>query len=218
MYRLGKCIARPVFYLTSSAKQLVILRQEVCLCAKQCYQTCASKDNYNNPIMQEALQSYLFNTCDECGSEYYKSTSQMTNLCPQCACVLYGYENCNHQFENGRCKKCYWNGSKSAYLEAINPVEVYDSYKFSDGRIVAFLKSFRGKLPNQTILEDNSENRWKILQYFLTTGSIEAYEEKAKQEASNIFQYLIEGINQNEKPVKGAILTVVEAPNIALPK
>jgi len=41
--------------------------------------------------------------CDECKSEYYRSSSKMTNLCPNCAHILYDYENCNHKFENGRC-------------------------------------------------------------------------------------------------------------------
>jgi len=168
--------------------------------------------------MQEVMQSHLLNTCDECGSEYYKDTSQMANLCPQCAYVLYGYKNCIHQLVNGRCTKCYWDGSKTTYLEGIQSVEVFDAYIFSDGRIVAFLKSFGGKLLDQTVLKDNSGNQWKIRQYVWTTGSIEAYEKREKEEAENIFQYLIEGINQAEKPAKGAILKIVEVPNITKPK
>jgi len=54
--------------------------------------------------------------CDECSSEYYKETSQMDNLCPECSNIMYGYENCEHQFENGRCTKCFWNGNKSSLL------------------------------------------------------------------------------------------------------
>lgn len=142
----------------------------------------------------------------------------MANLCPQCAHLLYGYKNCNHQVVNGRCEKCFWNGSRTNYLEGILSVEVFDSYKFSDGRILACLKSFSGKLPDQTVLKDSSGNQWKIKQYFWTTGSIETYEKREKEEAGNIFQYLIEGISQNEKPAKEAILKIVEAPNIALPK
>ena len=43
--------------------------------------------------------------CDECKSEFLSSSSRMTKLCPECASVLYGYENCNHIFEQGRCIK-----------------------------------------------------------------------------------------------------------------
>ena len=55
--------------------------------------------------------------CDECGSEYYSGSSLMKNICPECAHALYGYPNCSHVFENGRCMLCYWDGSKSDYLK-----------------------------------------------------------------------------------------------------
>ncbi len=55
--------------------------------------------------------------CDECKSDYYSETSKMENLCPNCASLLYGYENCVHQFENGRCINCFWDGSTSDFLE-----------------------------------------------------------------------------------------------------
>ncbi len=57
--------------------------------------------------------------CNECNSEYYKDSSKMENLCPNCSFYLYGYENCKHQFENGRCIKCFWNGKYSKYIEKI---------------------------------------------------------------------------------------------------
>ena len=56
--------------------------------------------------------------CDECGSEYFTATSEMKKLCPNCSHYLYGYKNCNHKFENGRCAKCFWDGSASAYVES----------------------------------------------------------------------------------------------------
>ena len=40
--------------------------------------------------------------CDECGSEYLASTSKMASLCPECTHVLYGYENCDHVFKDGK--------------------------------------------------------------------------------------------------------------------
>jgi len=57
--------------------------------------------------------------CTECKSEYYQHSSNMTSLCPECAHVLYGYENCNHQFENGRCIKCFWNGNSTEYIKKL---------------------------------------------------------------------------------------------------
>lgn len=55
--------------------------------------------------------------CDECESGYLSETSKMTRLCPNCAHHLYGYENCNHVFENGRCKKCYWDGTITDFIK-----------------------------------------------------------------------------------------------------
>lgn len=57
--------------------------------------------------------------CDECGSEFRLSASGMKYLCPECAHILYGYENCAHIFKNGRCEKCLWDGSRSAFIKNI---------------------------------------------------------------------------------------------------
>ena len=61
--------------------------------------------------------------CDECGSKYYKNKSLMASLCPECAHILHGYENCSHEFENGRCSKCYWDGSSSDYIKNLKEKE-----------------------------------------------------------------------------------------------
>lgn len=42
--------------------------------------------------------------CSECKSEFYKQSSAMEHLCPECASSLYGYKNCQHDFTNVRCK------------------------------------------------------------------------------------------------------------------
>lgn len=65
------------------------------------------------------LNTTSLKVCDECKSEFYKSASLMENLCPECASLLYGYKNCEHQFENKRCNKCYWNGNSSDFLDKI---------------------------------------------------------------------------------------------------
>jgi hypothetical protein len=61
------------------------------------------------------MTSREFRQCDECGSAYVAITSQMAKLCPECAHLLYGYPNCPHIFESGRCTSCGWDGSRSAF-------------------------------------------------------------------------------------------------------
>ena len=34
---------------------------------------------------------------------------QMMGLCPERAHILYGYPNCGHHFQDGRCVNCYWD-------------------------------------------------------------------------------------------------------------
>ncbi|SEK82597.1 hypothetical protein [Ruminococcus albus] len=61
--------------------------------------------------------------CDECGSEFLLSASKMKGLCPECSHILYGYENCEHVFKNGRCEKCLWDGSRSQFTKNIQGEE-----------------------------------------------------------------------------------------------
>ena len=57
--------------------------------------------------------------CVECGSLYYPQTSEMKELCPECAHYLYGKKNCDHQFNFNRCVRCYWDGSVSRKVRQI---------------------------------------------------------------------------------------------------
>ncbi len=57
--------------------------------------------------------------CNECGSSFIQSKSKMKALCPECSAILYGYEICEHFFENGKCVKCGWDGSRSEYIKSI---------------------------------------------------------------------------------------------------
>lgn len=57
--------------------------------------------------------------CDECGSLYFEDSSRMGSLCPECAHILYRYENCAHAFAEGRCEKCNWDGSVSPYCSSL---------------------------------------------------------------------------------------------------
>ena len=60
--------------------------------------------------------------CDECGSEFILAAAKMKSLCPNCAHVLYGYESCNHVFENGKCVLCAWNGNESEYIKSLKEI------------------------------------------------------------------------------------------------
>jgi len=66
------------------------------------------------------LNKSLIKVCDECKSDFYKDSSLMESLCPECVHILYGYENCQHEFKDHKhCSKCYWDGSSSQYLDKI---------------------------------------------------------------------------------------------------
>ena len=54
-------------------------------------------------------------TCDECGSPFRAERSAMAGLCAECAHLIYGYDACRHEFVDGRCRRCGWDGSTSAY-------------------------------------------------------------------------------------------------------
>ena len=61
--------------------------------------------------------------CGECGSLFFKDSSPMEALCPECAHALYGYPNCYHVFQNGRCIYCYWDGSESEYVKHLKKIK-----------------------------------------------------------------------------------------------
>lgn len=65
------------------------------------------------------MEKSEYAVCDECRSKFLRTSSKMMSLCPECAHVLYGYPNCSHIFENGRCKYCYWNGRRSKYIKSL---------------------------------------------------------------------------------------------------
>ena len=89
-------------------------------------------------------------------------------------------------------------------------VEVMESFKMSDGRIIVFLKCYPGKLENRLKLMDDTYRLWLLKQYLVITGSFETFEKIKKEEKENIFQYLLEPINHTEKPLKGAKLKVLK--------
>ena len=92
--------------------------------------------------MDDRLSNKSLNTCDECNSKYYSDTSQMSNLCPECAHILYGCRNCEHQFENGRCIFCFWNGNTTGYINKLKGKRLDKSKRILN--IVEFLQNKYG--------------------------------------------------------------------------
>lgn len=69
--------------------------------------------------LRQTLMTASQIACDECGSTFNRAASEMSALCPECAHVLYGSPNCPHVFADGRCIRCAWDGSVSAYVESL---------------------------------------------------------------------------------------------------
>lgn len=66
-------------------------------------------------LMHNKQDKKALNTCDECGSQYDATTSPMASLCPHCSHLLYDYPNCAHEFDKGRCIKCFWDGTTTHF-------------------------------------------------------------------------------------------------------
>lgn len=87
-------------------------------------------------------------------------------------------------------------------------IEVVDAFRFSDGRIMAVLRSPAGRLADGTLLTDDAGNQWRIKSYFRSTSTFEGYRKREREEAAHIFQYLLEGIDQKERPITGTVLRI----------
>jgi len=70
----------------------------------------------NNELARKVKMIREKKICDECESEYFKDSSEMMSLCPNCSHTLYGYPNCKHNFINEKCLYCGWNGNSSDYI------------------------------------------------------------------------------------------------------
>ena len=91
-----------------------------------------------------------------------------------------------------------------------NVAEVIDSFLLSDGSLIAFLNSPKGKLTESTVLENYYKKKWIIKEYVHAYGSIESCEKIKVEEKENTFQYLIVGVEHYDKPDKGETLKIVK--------
>jgi hypothetical protein len=89
-------------------------------------------------------------------------------------------------------------------------VEVTESFKLSNDRIIAFLKCYPGKLDGPLELTDDTDKKWILKRFLVTTGSIETYEKTREEEKENIFQYELEPKGHDGKPIKGSKLRITK--------
>jgi len=108
---------------------------------------------FDNLQMDISLSNGNINICDECSSQYYSDTSEMSKLCPECSHILYGCRNCMHEFENGRCIKCFWNGEESEYIQ-----ELKHKHLKKSKRIISVLNFLQNKYGEVNVV---IKDHWK---------------------------------------------------------
>ncbi len=72
-----------------------------------------------NFIIYKLIMTRAKNVCEECESPYFADGSKMMGLCANCAHKLYSYPNCIHDFKNGVCLNCGWNGQEPSYIKTL---------------------------------------------------------------------------------------------------
>lgn len=89
--------------------------------------------------------------CDECESEYYADTSEMRKLCPDCSHYLYGYPNCKHEFNSGRCTKCFWNGESTNFILGLKSKEINSWTPLPIFELTKLIESEVSKMTNEQL-------------------------------------------------------------------
>jgi RNAse (barnase) inhibitor barstar len=125
------------------------------------------------------------NQCLECDSEYYADSSKMLGLCPECSHHIYGYKNCEHVFEKGRCVKCCWDGSSTAFIEELKNSTNQSSKVMKEfeieGNDFGDLNSFFDAIGTQLVEKNEWGKNWNALNDILYGGFIKTeYEEPFK--------------------------------------
>ena len=148
----------------------------------------------------ESKSDRNINTCDECNSEYYSDTSQMTNLCPECSHFLYGYKNCKHEFRNGRCIKCLWNGSSSDYIQKLKNENLDKSKRIVD--TVVFLQDKYGY--TNVVVKDHWNDDRNAIGLTEKTGKYLVYISTVNDKEDNYFVSLENPPTDDEMPYSSA--------------
>lgn len=127
--------------------------------------------------------SRKLSTCAECDSAYYTDTSEENDLCPECSHMLYGFRNCMHQFENGRCIKCFWNGKTSEYIRKLK-----DKHLNKSKKIIYILELLQNKYGETNIvLNDHWEADKEAIGLTDKTGQYLAYISTYNQKENTYF-------------------------------
>lgn len=87
-------------------------------------------------------------------------------------------------------------------------VEVIESFKLSDDRIIAFLQCYPGKLDGPLMLTDVVGRKWVLKYEMKVWGSYDTYEKIRNEGEKNIFQYLLEPVNHELKPSRNDKLKI----------
>jgi predicted RNA-binding Zn-ribbon protein involved in translation (DUF1610 family) len=146
--------------------------------------------------MQDEIINNKIDTCDECGSGYFTDTSLMSNLCPECSHILYGYKNCEHEFENGKCIKCFWNGNVSVYIKKLKDKNLNKSKRIIN--IVEFLQDKYGEI--NIVIRDHWESDKEAIGLTDKTGQYLAYISTVTDKDNEYFLSLENPPAGNEKP------------------
>ncbi|AXY73643.1 hypothetical protein D3H65_06465 [Paraflavitalea soli] len=89
-------------------------------------------------------------------------------------------------------------------------VEVVESFKLSDERIIASLQCYPGKLDGPLELTDATGRKWVLKCEIKVSGSFATYEKISNDGKRNIFQYLLESIDHESKPSKNDKLKITK--------
>lgn len=136
----------------------------------------------------------------------------MLGLCPECSHHIYGYKNCKHLFENGRCVECYWDGSSTTFIEELKGTpnsgsEVMKKFEI-DGNDFYDLNGFYDAIGVQLVENNEWGKNWNALNDILYGGFVKTvYEEPFKLIWNNSelsksrlkdFQDIVDLINKHE--------------------